>query len=163
MSCILAVTFMEDDDCYYAITALHGEGMDLFDYIEVNENITEQEAKAIFRQVAEAVRHLHSLKIVHRDIKDENIILDETCTALLIDFGSAAYFRPGKKFDTFSGTLDYWAPELLQGISYTGPPQDIWSLGILLHTLIFRETPFYQLDDILEGDLHIRELPYPGK
>lgn len=162
-SVIITVTHMEDEDYYYLVMKLHGNGMDLFDYIEVNENMTEQQVKAIFRQVSEAVRHLHHLRIVHRDIKDENIILDESGTVLLIDFGSAAYFRPGKKFETFSGTLDYWAPELLQGISYEGPPQDIWSLGILLHTLIFRETPFYQLDDILEGDLRIRELPYPGK
>lgn len=156
------VAHMEDQDFYYVVMALHGDGMDLFDYIELNEEICEQEVRAIFRQVAEAVRHLHHNKIVHRDIKDENIILDESGTVLLIDFGSAAYFRSGKKFETFCGTMEYWAPELLQGISYDGPPQDIWSLGILLHTLIFRETPFYQLDDILEDQLHIRDLPYPG-
>ncbi|CDH53995.1 psk2p [Lichtheimia corymbifera JMRC:FSU:9682] len=161
-NCCSLLAHMEDQDFYYVVMALHGDGMDLFDYIELNEEICEQEVRAIFRQVAEAVRHLHHNKIVHRDIKDENIILDESGTVLLIDFGSAAYFRSGKKFETFCGTMEYWAPELLQGISYDGPPQDIWSLGILLHTLIFRETPFYQLDDILEDQLHIRDLPYPG-
>ncbi|KAI7887511.1 hypothetical protein K492DRAFT_139608 [Lichtheimia hyalospora FSU 10163] len=161
-NCCSLLAHMEDQDFYYVVMALHGDGMDLFDYIELNDEICEQEVRAIFRQVVEAVRHLHHNKIVHRDIKDENIILDESGTVLLIDFGSAAYFRSGKKFETFCGTMEYWAPELLQGISYDGPPQDIWSLGILLHTLIFRETPFYQLDDILEDHLHIRDLPYPG-
>ncbi|KAI9311662.1 hypothetical protein BX666DRAFT_1994213 [Dichotomocladium elegans] len=161
-NCCYLLTTMEDQDFYYIVMALHGDGMDLFDYIELNEHMSEQEVRAIFRQVAEAVQHLHHHKIVHRDIKDENIILDESGTVLLIDFGSAAYYRPGKEFETFCGTMEYWAPELLQGISYEGPPQDIWSLGILLHTLIFRETPFYQLDDILEDKMQIRELPYPG-
>ncbi|KAI9496867.1 hypothetical protein BDB00DRAFT_757835 [Zychaea mexicana] len=112
--------------------------------------------------LSEGVQYLHKNKIVHRDIKDENIILDESGTAVIIDFGSAAYYRENKKFETFCGTMDYWAPELLQGISYDGPPQDIWSLGILLHTLIFRETPFNEIDDILGDELRIRDPPYPG-
>lgn len=134
---------------------LHGEGLDLFDYIELNREMSEQEVKSIFRQVAEAVRHLHHNKIVHRDIKDENVILDENGTALLIDFGSANYVKEGKRFDTFSGTLDYCAPEVLQGNPYEGPPQDIWSLGILLYTLIYKENPFYNIDEILARELRI--------
>lgn len=156
------VSYMEDEDYYYAVMALHGDGLDLFDYIEMNETISEREARNIFRQVAEALQHLHENRIVHRDIKDENVILDESGTALLIDFGSAAYYRPNKKFDTFCGTLDYCAPEILQGTPYDGPPQDIWSLGMLLYALIFRETPFYQVDDILQCELRIPSLPYPG-
>ncbi|KAG2227484.1 hypothetical protein INT45_007510, partial [Circinella minor] len=161
-NCCHLLTHMEDQEYYYVVMELHGDGMDLFDFIELNETISEQEARTIFRQVAEGVRHLHHNKIVHRDIKDENIILDESGTAVLIDFGSAAYYRENKKFETFCGTMDYWAPELLQGISYSGPPQDIWSLGILLYTLIFRETPFNEIDDILGDELRIREPPYPG-
>ncbi|KAI9275930.1 hypothetical protein BDA99DRAFT_496838 [Phascolomyces articulosus] len=162
INCCQLLTHMEDQEYYYVVMELHGDGMDLFDFIELNETISEQEARTIFQQVAVGVHHLHHLKIVHRDIKDENIILDESGTAVLIDFGSAAYYRENKKFETFCGTMDYWAPELLQGISYAGPPQDIWSLGILLHTLIFRETPFNEIDDILGDELRIRDPPYPG-
>ncbi|KAI8140187.1 kinase-like domain-containing protein [Fennellomyces sp. T-0311] len=162
INCCSLLNHMEDQEFYYVVMELYGDGMDLFDFIELNETISEQEARTIFRQVAEGVQHLHHNRIVHRDIKDENIILDESGTAVIIDFGSAAYYRESKKFETFCGTMDYWAPELLQGISYDGPPQDIWSLGILLHTLIFRETPFNQIDDILGDELRIRDPPYPG-
>ncbi|RUS18057.1 serine/threonine-protein kinase ppk6, partial [Endogone sp. FLAS-F59071] len=147
--------YFEDDEHYYVEMDLHGAGMDLFDYIELNNNINEREIKTIFRQVVEAVRHLHVNKIVHRDIKDENVILDENGTVQLIDFGSAAYLREGRKYDTFCGTLDYAAPEVLQGKKYDGPPQDIWALGILLYTLIYKENPFYSIDEILARELRI--------
>jgi serine/threonine protein kinase len=134
---------------------LHGEGMDLFDYIELNENMTRKEIQHIFRQIVDAVAHLHRHNIVHRDIKDENVIVDSIGHVQLIDFGSAAYLKPEQKFDTFAGTLDYCAPEVLRGNTYTGPPQDIWSLGILLYTLIYKENPFYNIDEIMSRDLRI--------
>ncbi|RUP49980.1 hypothetical protein BC936DRAFT_140808 [Jimgerdemannia flammicorona] len=59
------------------------------------------------------------------------------------------------KYDTFCGTLDYAAPEVLQGKKYDGPPQDIWALGILLYTLIYKENPFYNIDEILARELRI--------
>ncbi|KAI8388746.1 uncharacterized protein BYT42DRAFT_561091 [Radiomyces spectabilis] len=162
VNCCRLLKYLEDEDYYFMIMEMHGEGMDLFDYIEMNEHISEREVKAIFRQVADAVHHLHNHNIVHRDIKDENILLDEDGTVHLIDFGCAAYFRPGRTFDTYAGTLEYSAPEILKGNKYEGPPQDVWSLGILLYTLIFRETPFYSVDEILEHDLKISSMPYSG-
>jgi serine/threonine protein kinase len=134
---------------------LHGEGMDLFDYIELNENMTRAEIQHIFGQIVDAVAHLHRHNIVHRDIKDENVIVDSTGHVQLIDFGSAAYLKAEQKFDTFAGTLDYCAPEVLRGNTYTGPPQDVWSLGILLYTLIYKENPFYNIDEIMSRDLRI--------
>ncbi|RCH93990.1 hypothetical protein CU098_000264, partial [Rhizopus stolonifer] len=156
VNCCSLETYMEDEDNYFVVMKLYGtSSMDLFDYIELNEKISEAEVKDIFRQVAMAVEHIQSLRIVHRDIKDENILLDETGCVHLIDFGSAAYFRKGRTFDTFGGTLDYCAPEILKGMPYEGPAQDIWSLGTLLYTLIYRENPFYNVDEILEQDLRI--------
>ncbi|OBZ86147.1 Serine/threonine-protein kinase ppk6 [Choanephora cucurbitarum] len=138
-NCCSLETYMEDEDTYFVVMKMFGtSSMDLFDYIELNEKIPETEVKNIFRQVALAVEHIQSLRVVHRDIKDENILLDETGCVHLIDFGSAAYFRKGRTFDTFGGTLDYCAPEILKGMPYEGPPQDIWSL-----------------DEILEQDLRI--------
>ncbi|GAV53734.1 hypothetical protein ZYGR_0AK02360 [Zygosaccharomyces rouxii] len=148
------IDFFEDDDYYYIETPVHGETgcIDLFDLIELKTNMTEYEAKLIFRQVVSAVRHLHSQGIVHRDIKDENVVVDSKGFVKLIDFGSAAYVKSGP-FDVFVGTIDYAAPEVLSGEPFDGKPQDIWAIGVLLYTIIFKENPFYNIDEILEVNL----------
>lgn len=160
---VLMMDFFEDEEYYYVEMALHGVGMDLFDYIELTPYMTEDEIRSIFRQVCEAVYHLHSNKIVHRDIKDENVILDQAGKIQLIDFGSSAYLKEGKEFDTFCGTLDYAAPEVLTGKKYEGRKQDIWALGILLYTLIYKENPFYNIDEILSRDLRVPFVLSEGK
>lgn len=156
INCSDMLDYFEDEDHYYIVSDLYGAGMDLFDYIELKEEgIHENEVRSIFRQVVSAVAHLHDHNIVHRDIKDENVILDMKGGVRLIDFGSAAYVRENKLFETFVGTLDYAAPEILKGEVYTGPPQDIWACGTLLYTLIYRENPFYNIDEIMQRELRI--------
>lgn len=98
--------FFEDDTNYYIEMVPHGlPGMDLFDYIELRSNMEEDECRSIFVQVARAIHHLHiKAKVVHRDIKDENVVLDGEGHVKLIDFGSAAYIKSGP-FDVFVGTI----------------------------------------------------------
>lgn len=98
--------FFEDDVNYYIEMVPHGlPGMDLFDYIELRTNMEEDECRSIFVQVARAIHHLHiKAKVVHRDIKDENVVLDGEGHVKLIDFGSAAYIKSGP-FDVFVGTI----------------------------------------------------------
>jgi protein-serine/threonine kinase len=98
--------FFEDDVNYYIEMVPHGlPGMDLFDYIELRVNMEEVECRSIFRQVAKAIHHLHTnCFVVHRDIKDENVVLDGEGNIKLIDFGSAAYIKNGP-FDVFVGTI----------------------------------------------------------
>ncbi|KAF2264925.1 Pkinase-domain-containing protein [Lojkania enalia] len=148
--------FFEDDINYYIEMVPHGlPGMDLFDYIELRVNMEESECRKIFVQTAEAVHHLHTkAKVVHRDIKDENVILDGEGNIKLIDFGSAAYIKSGP-FDVFVGTIDYAAPEVLAGKSYRGKEQDVWALGILLYTIVYKENPFYSIDEIMDHDLRV--------
>lgn len=104
--------FFEDDVNYYIEMLPHGlPGMDLFDYIELRVTMEESECRKIFRQVAEAIRHLHiNAKVVHRDIKDENVILDGEGKVKLVDFGSAAYIKSGP-FDVFVGTIGSSPPK----------------------------------------------------
>ncbi|MCJ1429469.1 hypothetical protein MMC29_007383 [Sticta canariensis] len=148
--------FFEDDINYYIEMVPHGlPGMDLFDYIEMRSTMDEAECRNIFLQVVAALHHLHTKAlVVHRDIKDENIILDGDNNVKLIDFGSAAYIKNGP-FDVFVGTIDYAAPEVLQGKSYRGKEQDVWALGILLYTLVYKENPFYSIDEIMDRELRI--------
>lgn len=98
--------FFEDDLNYYIEMVPHGPpGMDLFDYIEMRSKMDEAECRNIFLQVVTALHHLHTKAlVVHRDIKDENIILDGESRVKLIDFGSAAYIKNGP-FDVFVGTI----------------------------------------------------------
>lgn len=98
--------FFEDDINYYIEMTPHGlPGMDLFDYIELKATMDESECRNIFKQVASAVNHLHTKAlVVHRDIKDENVVLDGEGRIKLIDFGSAAYIKNGP-FDVFVGTI----------------------------------------------------------
>lgn len=98
--------FFEDDVNYYIEMVPHGlPGMDLFDYIELRVNMEENECRSIFVQVARAIHHLHTKAlVVHRDIKDENVVLDGEGNIKLIDFGSAAYIKNGP-FDVFVGTI----------------------------------------------------------
>ncbi|KAH8175821.1 protein kinase domain-containing protein [Sarocladium implicatum] len=148
--------FFEDDVNYYIEMVPHGlPGMDLFDYIELRANMEESECRSIFVQVAQAIHFLHTKAlVVHRDIKDENVILDGEGNIKLIDFGSAAYIKNGP-FDVFVGTIDYAAPEVLAGKPYGGKEQDVWALGILLYTIIYKENPFYSIDEIMDRDLRV--------
>lgn len=150
------VDFFEDRKYYYLETPIFGNppAIDLFDYIEVKSDMTEDECRFIFRQICSLIYHLHKHGIVHRDIKDENIIVDENRIIKLIDFGLAGYSKQGP-FDVFVGTIDYALPEVLRGERYEGKPQDIWALGILLYTMLYKENPFYNVDEIMEGELRI--------
>ncbi|GME74562.1 unnamed protein product [Ambrosiozyma monospora] len=125
--------------------------VDLFDLIELKQDtMTELECKYIYYQICSAMAHLHAHGVVHRDIKDENIIVDQDFIVKLIDFGSAAYSKNGP-FGVFVGTIDYAAPEVLNGKPYEGKAQDVWAMGVLLYTLVFKENPFVSVDEILDG------------
>lgn len=110
--------FFEDDVNYYIEMIPHGlPGMDLFDYIELRVNMEENECRSIFVQVARAIHHLHTKAlVVHRDIKDENVVLDGEGNIKLIDFGSAAYIKNGP-FDVFVGTIGTFVVSLSQAFT----------------------------------------------
>ncbi|GAA6020320.1 hypothetical protein JCM10207_003225 [Rhodosporidiobolus poonsookiae] len=127
-------------------------GQDLFDYVDAHPTgLPPFEIRRILRQLTDAIWFLHEHSIVHRDIKDENVVLDAEGNVRLIDFGSAAYVKEGRKFDTFSGTLDFAAPEVLKGARYGGKEQDIWALGVLGYVLVCGECPFWSPDEAMRG------------
>ncbi|KAJ3179282.1 hypothetical protein HK101_010053, partial [Irineochytrium annulatum] len=119
---------------------------DLFECIELMERFTEQQAKHVFRQIVSAVAYLAALGIVHRDIKDENILIDDHFNVKLIDFGSASFadYSDG----LFLGTLQYAAPEVFEGRRHRGPEGDVWSLGCCLYIMLTGEVPFATPHDV---------------
>ncbi|KAM9323151.1 PAS domain-containing serine/threonine-protein kinase [Pholidichthys leucotaenia] len=147
----------ENGSYFQMVMEKHGDGLDLFEFIDMQPRLDEPLASYIFRQLVAGVFYLRSKSILHRDIKDENIIIDTCFHIRLIDFGSAALTAPGKLFYNFCGTLEYCSPEVLQGNPYEGPELEMWSLGVLLYTLLFSENPFCDVAEILDAKLN---LPY---
>jgi len=88
----------------------------------------------------EALTYLHDLDIVHRDVKQENLLIDEHGYLKLIDFGFAKVLENGHTY-TFCGTPDYLAPEIIAGTGH-GKPVDWWALGILLYEMLAGKAPF---------------------
>ncbi|KZO91211.1 kinase-like protein, partial [Calocera viscosa TUFC12733] len=130
--------FWEDAHYYYLVMPFEEPGTDLFDLVEANPaGLAAYDVRSLFGQIADAVEFLHSKGIIHRDLKDENVVLGHDGTCYLIDFGSCASgWREGKYWDTFSGTLDYAGPEILRGERYTGKPQDVYALGVIGYVLL---------------------------
>lgn len=129
---------------------------DLFECIEAHFSLSESIIKHIFNQIYQTLEELISLGIVHRDIKDENILIDFNYNIKIIDFGSASWIPPTGKFDRFNGTLAFAAPEILIGLSQYGVIEaEVWTLGILLYTCAFGKPPFGSTVSICKDPLNI--------
>ena len=93
---------------------------ELFSYITQKNRLKEEEACRLFQQLISALSYLSKLGIVHRDVKPENLLLDNQLNLKMVDFGLSNTYKQGEKLATACGSPCYAAPELIKGLEYNG-------------------------------------------
>ncbi|XP_055866728.1 serine/threonine-protein kinase SIK2-like isoform X2 [Biomphalaria glabrata] len=132
---------METKNMLYLVSEYAPNG-EIFDYIAQHGRMSEPEARKKFWQILSAVEYCHNHRIVHRDLKAENLLLDANMNIKIADFGFGNFFEPNEQLATWCGSPPYAAPEVYEGKKYLGPQIDIWSLGVVLYVLVCGALPF---------------------
>ncbi|EKM81998.1 hypothetical protein AGABI1DRAFT_112173 [Agaricus bisporus var. burnettii JB137-S8] len=134
----LRYAFQDDENCFFVLDLMLGG--DLRFHLERLGSMEEHVVRFYVAQLSGALSFIHDMGIMHRDIKPDNILLDEKGNAHLTDFNIAVHFSE-RKLTGVAGSMAYMAPEILakRGYSYQ---IDWWSLGVCAYELIFGRRPF---------------------
>ncbi|KAF8904724.1 kinase-like domain-containing protein [Gymnopilus junonius] len=134
-----------ETDKYIGIILEYASGGELFDHILAHRYLKEKDAAKLFSQLISGVWYIHQKKIVHRDLKLENLLLDRNRNVIITDFGFANRFehKADDLMQTSCGSPCYAAPELVisEGL-YVGSAVDIWSCGVILYAMLAGYLPF---------------------
>lgn len=128
-----------------------GGQQSLHSYLKTKDGgkLNEEEARSVFKQLVEGTRYLHERNIAHRDLKLENILIDDDNKIKIIDFGFSVPVEKGKLLTVCCGTPSYMAPELANRKDYDGIGVDIWALGIILYVMLSGKFPFKGILDLI--------------
>ncbi|KAK4054580.1 Serine/threonine-protein kinase [Microbotryomycetes sp. JL201] len=141
----LKFSFQTDHDLYLVMD--YKCGGELFHHLQKEGRFTEDRARFYTAEIVLAFEHLHKFDIVYRDLKPENILLDANGHVVLCDFGLSKPDLPSDALtNTFCGTTEYLAPEVLLDDHGYSKLVDFWSLGVLLFEMCCGWSPFYAED-----------------
>lgn len=150
-----------EPDYIFVVMELCKHG-DLLDWIQQNPNQNHRQIISFFYQILLAVKYLHDRDIAHLDIKPENILLQGDNKIKLADFGCCEAPPKYPMHRSTRGTLFYAAPEIIDGCYEDNRPADIWSLGILLFTMVSGVLPFLPgSDEEISAQIKSGRLVYP--
>uniref|UniRef100_A0A5K3F244 non-specific serine/threonine protein kinase n=2 Tax=Mesocestoides corti TaxID=53468 RepID=A0A5K3F244_MESCO len=141
--CRLYATYRDNKYVYMLLEACLGG--EIWTILRNRGNFDDTITRFIVASVLEAFTYLHTNHIIYRDLKPENLLLDERGYIKLCDFGFAKKITPGKKTWTFCGTPEYVAPEIILNKGHDHS-SDYWSLGILMFELLTGSPPFTGMD-----------------
>ena len=111
------------------------------------KRLTELEVQCYVNQIVSALKNVHGQRIIHRDLKLGNLFLSEKMEIKVGDFGLATKLEyEGEKKRTICGTPNYIAPEILEGKTGHSYEVDVWSLGVIIYTLLIGKPPFETSD-----------------
>ena len=124
------------------------EGKNLYHMIKKSREqqwpgIPDDQVRPIFYQIASAMAYMHSVSVVHRDLKLDNILINHKGEIKLIDFGFATKCVHNEKLAANCGTPQYMDPDLARKQPYLGQAADVWALGVILFILITSKFPFH--------------------
>jgi len=149
----LRSTTAQSNDLYQYHAAIIMEfvpNQTIFEYVSQSQGLDEKLARSYFKELVTTIHSLHSLGFVHRDIKLENILIDQKYHIKLADFGFARSFDEFSKdrMTTRLGTEYYMAPEIKLSEFYSGVKIDVFACGVILFLMIFGRPPFRQANAI---------------
>lgn len=132
---------------YLVLVAEYCTGKELLYSLIDRFRYSEDDVVGYLVQILQGVEYLHSRRVLHLDLKPDNVLVTTLNTIKILDLGSAQSFNPLtlKQQDARLGTLHYMAPEMVKG-EVVGPPADIWSIGVVAHIMLSGRLPFEDKD-----------------
>ncbi|KAK7155110.1 hypothetical protein R3I93_009911 [Phoxinus phoxinus] len=141
---------------YLVLITEYCPGKEILDSLIDRFCYSEDDVVGFIVQILQGLEYLHNCRILHLDIKPDNIMVTNLNVIKIIDFGSAQRFNPLslQQYSRGLGTLEYMAPEMLKG-DLVGPPADIWSLGVISYIMLSGRHPFQDKDpEVTETKIH---------